>query len=142
MRLVSAFLAAVLLTGILASIVQTQFVLAALIAVGAPVGLADRLAMTGADLLGFAPLYTGLIALGFLAAFGAGALVRRWTGLPPVLVYGAAGAACLALMLALMREAFFGVPLVAGARTPAGVLAQLACGALGGAVFGWARGRR
>lgn len=135
MRIFVAFLAATLLTAVAGTVAQTQFVLATLMAVGAPVGLADRLSMTGADLLGFAPLYAGLIAAGFLVAFTVAGLLRRRVAVPRGPLFAVAGAVCIGVILYLMREVFFGIPLIAGTRTTAGVLAQIACGALGGAVF-------
>lgn len=119
-----------------ATIVQTQFVISALTDVGAQITMADRLSMTLADLMGFGPLFAGFIALGFAIAFFAGWLVRRMVKLPPAAAYGAAGAVCMSLMLYLMEQVFFGVPVIAGARTAAGVAAQTGLGALWGAMFG------
>jgi hypothetical protein len=142
LRLPIAFVLSVALMAALGVIVQTQFVISALTATGAPVALNDRLAMTGADLIGLGPLYGALIAIGFLIAFLAAALVMRVVALPRALVFAAAGAVCIAVMLVLMREVFFGVPVIAGARTLAGQAGQAACGALAGAVFaGLTRGR-
>ena len=135
MRVFIAFLAATVLMAVAGTIAQTQFVLGALEAAGATVSFADRLAMTAADLIGFAPLYAVIVALGFLLAFALAALLLRRASLPRIPVFALAGAACIALMLVLMREVFFGIPLIAGARTAAGVLAQIACGATAGLVF-------
>lgn len=137
-RLLAAFIAATVLMAVAGTIAQTQFVIAALIGVGAPVALSDRLAMTAADLAGFAPLYGALIAVGFAVAFAAaGILLRRLRRLrlPRMSVFALAGAACIGLMLVLMREVFFGIPLIAGARTTAGVLVQVGCGAAAGTIF-------
>lgn len=141
-RLFLAFLAAVLLMAVLGTIVQTQFVLAALAAVGAPLTLSDRLAMTGADLVGFAPVYALVIAVGLLVAFAVAGFLSRRLKVPHVLVFVLAGAAAIALMLVLMRLVFFGIPLIAGTRTMAGTLAQIACGALAGLVFALAAPRK
>lgn len=135
LRTIVAFIAATVLMAVAGTVSQTQFVLSALVAVGAPVTLSDRLAMTAADLVGFAPLYGALIAVGFAVAFAVAGFARRWLLVPRGLVFAVAGAACIALMLVLMREAFFGVALIAGARTMAGELVQIACGGLAGAVF-------
>lgn len=137
MRLLAAFCGAVLLMAGLGTAVQTQFVLAALEAVGARIAFADRLSMTLDDLAGFAPIYAAVAALGFLVAFlVAGAVARR---LKPLrgLIYAVAGAAAIAAALFLMREVFFGVPPIAGARSLAGQVAQILCGALAGALFAW-----
>jgi hypothetical protein len=135
LRLPIAFVLSVALMAALGVIVQTQFVLSALKTTGAPVEAGDRIAMTGADLIGLGPLYAALIAIGFLIAFLAAGLVLRVIALPRVLVFAAAGAVCIAVMLVLMREVFFGVPVIAGARTLAGQAGQAACGALAGAAF-------
>lgn len=137
LRVALAFLAAVILMATTGTIAQTQFVLSALALIGAPVSLADRLAMTLADLAGFAPLYAAVIAIGFLIAFSAaGLLQRRFVALPKIAVFAVAGAVCVAVMLIAMREVFFGIPLIAGARSTAGFLTQIACGAFAGAIFG------
>lgn len=135
LRIPLAFVVAALVMAVAGTVAQTQFVLAALGGIGAPVSFSDRLAMTGADIVGFAPLYAALIAVGFLVAFGVAGLLLRWLALPRMLVFAAAGAACIALMLVLMREVFFGIPLIAGTRTVTGFAVQIACGALAGAVF-------
>lgn len=135
LRLPIAFVLSVALMAALGVIVQTQFVLSALKDIGAPVGVGDRIAMTGADLIGLGPLYAALIAIGFVIAFPAAALALRVAALPRTLVFAAAGAVCVGAMLVLMREVFFGVPLIAGARTLAGQSGQAVCGALAGAAF-------
>lgn len=118
-------------------IVQTQFVLAALSAAGADIAAGDRISMTLADIAGLGPLYLVFILIGFLIAFLAGALVVRFTPLPRTLVYAVAGAVCMFVMLSLMREVFFGVPVISGARTLAGEISQAVCGAVAGALFAW-----
>lgn len=120
---------------VLGVIVQSQFVVAGLEGVGAQVAFGDRLAMTRDDLVGFGPLYAIFILIGFLIAFTVSALVLRFVKLPRALVYAVAGAVCMFVMLALMREVFFGVPVIAGARSLAGELAQAASGAVAGFVF-------
>lgn len=115
-------------------IVQTQFVLGALADVGAQISIPERVSMTLADLSGFAPLYAVFIAIGFAIAFFAGWLLIRFLRLPRMPVYAVAGAACMGLMLVLMEQVFFGVPVIAGARTAAGFSAQVILGA----VWGWA----
>ncbi len=127
--------AATVFMAVLGVIVQTQFVLGALAGVGAEIGIGDRLAMTRDDLMGLGPLYAIFILIGFLIAFSASALLLRFVKLPRAIVYAVAGAVCMFVMLALMREVFFGVPVIAGARSLAGELAQALCGALSGLVF-------
>lgn len=142
MRRILAFLGAVGFGAVLATVAQTQFVLAGLQAVGAPIGTPERLSMTLDDLKGFGPLYALFIGLAFLIAFLAAGWTARRTGLTRPLVFGVAGGAAIWVMLFLMREAFFGVPLVAGARTAAGLWTQVLCGAAAGALFALLTPRR
>lgn len=135
LRIPFAFAVAVLVMAVAGTVAQTQFVLSALREIGAPVSVSDRLAMTLADIAGFAPLYAAVIAVGFLVAFGAGALLLRRIRLPRMAVFAVAGAACVTLMLLLMREVFFGIQFIAGARSAAGFAVQVVCGALAGAAF-------
>lgn len=123
-------------------IVQTQFVLAALSGAGATISTGDRLSMTLADMAGLGPLYLVFILIGFLIAFSAGALVVRLTPLPRTLVYAVAGAVCMFVMLTLLREVFFGVPVIAGTRSLAGEISQAVCGALAGVFFAWTTNRQ
>lgn len=127
------------LTGV---IVQTQFVLSGLAAAGAEIAAGDRISMTIADIAGLGPLYLVFILIGFLIAFLAGALVVRFTPLPRTLVYAVAGAVCMFVMLALMREVFFGVPVISGARSLAGEISQAVCGACAGAFYAWTTHRQ
>lgn len=126
---------ATLFMTVLGVIIQTQFVLAALSDAGAVIGMTDRLTMTRDDLMGFGPLYAVFILIGFGIAFSASALLLRFVKLPRAIVYAVAGAVCMFVMLALMREVFFGVPVIAGARSLAGELAQTVCGAAAGWLY-------
>jgi len=130
-----AYALAVIAMAVSGTAVQTQFVLGALSDVGADIPLDERVSMTLFDIQGFAPTYAGFIAVGFAIAFFAGWLVIRFAGLPRRLVQAVAGAACMAVMLVLMEQVFFGVPVIAGARTGAGFAAQVGLGALWGLVF-------
>ncbi|HBX54144.1 MAG TPA: hypothetical protein DEH10_01835, partial [Pseudomonas sp.] len=58
------FVLAVLVATVVGSIIQTQFNLAALQAIGAPMPLDVRLRTTGQDLLGFSPTLGLLVTLG------------------------------------------------------------------------------
>jgi hypothetical protein len=57
------------------------------------------------------------VAIGLLVAFPVAALVHRVTKLSRVLVFAGAGLVCMLVMLLAMEQVFFGVQLVAGART-------------------------
>lgn len=126
---------AVITTAIAATIASAQFVVAALGDVGAVVPLGERLALSGKDLIGLMPLYMIFIALGFLIAFFAGALLLRFAPLPRPVTYVVAGMTAMGVMLWAMEQVFFGVPVIAGARSTAGFIVQILCGGLGGYVF-------
>lgn len=68
-KVVLSFCVAVLIAGLLGSILQTQINLAYLRDIGPPVSFSMRLASTWHDLLGFAPLYLLIIFATFVVAF-------------------------------------------------------------------------
>tara|TARA_E500000318_G_scaffold7581_1_gene7028 strand:- start:2 stop:460 length:459 start_codon:yes stop_codon:yes gene_type:complete len=135
LRVFGAYLAAVLVLIVLAVITQSLFVLSALTAVGAEIGAGDALAMLGDDLIGLGPLYGIFIALGLAVALLAAALVSRLLPVPRGWVFSAAGVVCMLVMLTLMKEVFFGVQIIAGARSMTGLLVQAVAGGIAGVVF-------
>jgi len=135
-RPIAAWAAAVVIMAAGGVIVQTLFNLAALSGVGAQIGAGDALFMITSDLGGLAPLYGFFIAIAFLIAFPAAAFAGRLApAAPRIAVFTAAGFASIAIMLALMEQAFFGVQVIAGARSIAGFWAQTLVGGLAGAAF-------
>ncbi len=134
-KVLGAFIAAVFVLTVLATVLQSVFVLAALSGVGARIGTGEAAGMILADLAGLAPLYGAFIALALLVAFLASALVHRVTPLPRTLVFAAAGLVAMGVMLLAMEQVFFGVQLIAGARTSAGFAAQILAGLLAGFTF-------
>lgn len=135
-RLLLAFLLAVLLASLLASIFQTQTNLAALQALGAPMPLDVRVGTTCLDLIGFAPTFALLSALGFLVALPLAAwLARR---MPPLrwLIFVLAGAAAIWTALALANAVAPMPTLIAADRSPFGTLGLMACGSVGALLFG------
>lgn len=134
LKLVLAFVAAVIVTTILGAAFHTQFVIGRLTDMGIAVSFADRLSTTLHDIAGMAPLFGLVIAGGFLVAFLAGALVFRFAGTQRNVVYAVAGAVAIGVALSLMAMVFNITP-IAGARSWAGFIAQMAAGALGGYVF-------
>lgn len=134
LKFLLAWIAASALAGIVGSILQTQFNLAAIAAIGAPVPLPVRLQTTLQDLAGFAPLFTAIVAAGFLVAFlVAGWLARRLPG-NRTLLYTLAGAAAIAVALLLMN-ALLPITAIGATRSLTGLLALCAAGALGGRLF-------
>jgi hypothetical protein len=107
-------------------------------AVGAEIGAADdTLVMIGDDLTGLGPLYAIFIALGLgRRPAGGGAWPRRTAARSRADGCSARpGVVCMLVMLTLMKEVFFGVQVIAGARSMAGLLTQAVMGGLAGAVF-------
>lgn len=137
----SAWLAATLVTAVTGSIVQTQFNLAAIAKLGAPVPIALRLQTTLQDLAGFAPMLAAVAGAGLLVALPVAAWLGRRLA-RPVLLYTLAGAAVIAVAILLMNGVL-PVTAIAATRSMAGFLALTACGALGGWTFSrLAPGRR
>lgn len=134
-RVILAFLAAVVVTEVVAAAAATQFVIHEIVSLGYEVGLGDRLATTFHDILGMASIYLPIIAVGELIAFGVAALVVRYL-LPgwQRVGYPLAGFAALVAAIALMISLFDITP-IAAARSNLGILVQGLAGALGGLVF-------
>ena len=135
LRLVFVYIIAVVTMAALGVVAQSLFVLSGLGAVGAQIGPADALAMILDDLRGLAPLYGIFIAIGFAIALPVAALAGRLLPAPRALIFAAAGLVCMAVMLTLMKEVFFGVQVIAGARSMAGFWCQALAGGLAGLAF-------
>ncbi|WAC42760.1 hypothetical protein OU997_10610 [Pseudomonas sp. SL4(2022)] len=131
LRTLLYFLFAVLLASALGSVLQTQFNLANLQALGAPMSLSIRLQTTGLDLLGFSPAFAVLVLLGFVFALPAASLLTRSWPRGRWLLFALAGA--LAVLAAMtLANALLPMPTLIGAnRSLAGTLGLMACGSLG-----------
>jgi hypothetical protein len=129
------FLLAVLLATVMGTVLQTQFNLANLQALGAPMPLGVRVHTTCLDLLSFSPTFAVLVVLGFIFALPtANLLARNWpTG--RWLLFALAGALAVWLAMALVN-ALLPMPTLIGAnRSLAGTLALMASGSLGALLF-------
>ena len=133
-RIVLAFIGSVLVALVIAAAAHTQFVLAGLTGLGVDIPVGIRIATTARDIVGLAPSYGVIIAVGFLIAFGVAALVRRHTTTLSPVAFPIAGAVAIAASLVLMNLSFPGTPL-AGARSTAGIAAQVIAGGMGGWAF-------
>jgi len=140
-RALFAWLAATIVTAVTGSIAQTQFNLAAISAIGAPVPFAVRLQTTLLDVAGFAPMLAGVTAAGFLVAFVVAAFIGRFWPARQAFLYSLAGAAAIAAAL-LVMNAMLPVTAIAATRALAGFGALTAAGALGGWVFAALLARR
>lgn len=132
--MVLAWLAAVVTTAVLGTLIQTQLNLFELAKLGVDVPFAVRASTSLHDLIGFAPVFAAIVGGGFLVALPvAGWLgrrrpaARRWL---PIL----AAATAIAVALIAMRLAV-GLTLIAAARSPLGFALLAASGALGGWLF-------
>ena len=129
------WIAGALSTTVFAILFQTQNVLARLGQVGADVSFGDRMSMSLYDLVHLGSVYVIFVSIGTLVAYLAGALVYRVAGVGRPIVFAVAGTVAMLVMLMLMKQAFFGVHLIAGARDTAGILFQMLAGAMGGLIF-------
>lgn len=133
------FVLAVLVAAAWGSVVQTQFNLAGLAALGADIPLALRLQTTGFDLLGFGPFFAAIAAVTFLVAFPVAHRLGRHesrTGW-----FALAGFAGLVVAIKLIDMMVPPPVLIAATRTVAGLIAVALAGAMGGTVFAWRRAR-
>lgn len=134
LRAVGAYLAAVLLTTLAGSIIQTQFNLAALAALGAEIGPTQRLRTTLDDLAGFTPAWGAIVAAGLLLALPVAAWLGRKRPAWRSALCALAGALAVLVALWSMRLAL-GLTAVAAARTPLGMLLLAVSGACGGWLY-------
>ena len=134
-KLIIPLLASAVTASILGNILSTQFVISGLDKVGAQISFADRISMTLSDIVGFGPMYGIFILIGFTVAFLTSWLVYKFVKTGRTLVYAVAGFTAMLVMLYLMKNVFFGVQLVAGARTTVGLVLQGLVGGLAGYVF-------
>ena len=82
------------------------------------------------------PLLPTLIFLGFLISFSVTWLALKWVKVEKKYAYGIAGAVALFFIVYLMPVVFFGVDMLAGARTPLGKVSLIICGYVGGHFMG------
>lgn len=134
-KLIIGLLASAVTASVLGNIVSSQFVIAGLNNIGAPITFVDRMSMTFSDIAGFGPMYGIFIFIGFVIAFFAGWIVFKFAKTGRTLVYTIAGLTAMIVMLYMMKNVFFGVQLVAGARTMAGIVSQGLVGGLAGFLF-------
>jgi hypothetical protein len=135
----TSHLAPLLLAWVLAaawgSVVQTQFNLQALVWLGVDMPAALRAETTWRDLIGFGPVYAGILAAGWLPALGAAALLaRRWPAWRTPLLATAAGLGMIAAVRAV--DAVAPMPLFIDAtRSLPGLLTMAAGAVVAGLVY-------
>ena len=119
----------------LAAFISSQRVLNQLPDPLGKIGLSERVSTTFYDIQHFGSVYGAFILITFLIAFLAGGLIFRFAKFGRPIVYMVAGAVAMMVMLIAMKQAFFGVDIVAGARDGFGLALQMLSGAVGGYVF-------
>lgn len=128
----SAFVVALLVSSAIASLLSTQFVLAALRGIDIAVPLGDNLRMTIAD-LGVLKTLLPLGGTALLIAFLIAGLCTRLGG-NRVAWFVVAGFSAMITLL-LIIQAVLGVMPLAGARSTAGLVFQGLAGGVGGYLF-------
>ena len=132
-RNVFGFVVAVMAATVLASIFSTQFVVAGLQAIGVEIPFGTRVSMTVTD-LALLRIYLIMGGTAMLVAFVVAGACARWLRGSRQVWFAAAGFAALTCVLMLV-ESLLGAMLIAGARSPPGLLSQGVAGAFGGWVF-------
>ncbi len=119
------------------SVVQTQWNLQALAALGVNIPLAERISTTWQDLMGFAPLYGGILAAGWLPALPVAALLaRRWPTWRMGLLAAAAGVGMVAAVRAVDAVAPMPAFIDATRHLP-GLLTMAAGAVAAGLLYAW-----
>ena len=128
------FVATVLATFLLTSIVGTQLVLADILGFGLVVSSADRVSATIHDIAGLFTMLPILISVTFLLAFTIAESGRRIMSGKRTYWYMAAGLTSMPAALTLIKT-LMGGTVFAAARTGFGMLLIALCGLIGGWLF-------
>ncbi|MGM0544073.1 MAG: PQQ-dependent sugar dehydrogenase [Pseudomonadota bacterium] len=136
------FVIALLVGVVLGSVVQTQFNLAALQALGVEISAGQRIATTLHDLTSFAPLYAVLFSVGFVVSQAVAVLLSGWLG-GRCLALLCTGGAAVGLWATLWLVNTLAPPptLIAATRGGVGFVAMLATAGVAGWLFAWLRKR-
>ena len=134
-RLIIGWLLASIAAGLLSSLANSYVNLSGLTALGVEISLNMRAEQFIADYKGVGPILTLLIAIGMAIALSVAGIIRLKIKPLRAIVYMLAGSASMLVMFTLMEQAFFGTPIIQGARTASGLAMQALCGAMGGLVF-------
>lgn len=136
LRRLGAFLVAVVVAVALGAMIQTQYNLAALAALGVEIPLAIRLRTTGQDLLGFSPVYAVLVTVALLCSLPVAALcARRLSARAQPLVYGLAALVALVVAVLVTNQLVPMPTLIAATRAWHGLLLLALAAGVSGVVF-------
>jgi len=137
MILIGHFFAASLLTFLLASIVHSQFVIHALVAININVPWLDRLGMTIQDIQGLFPTLGPIISFSLLCGFLLVTLLNKLSKDSQqfnAILFHIAGGVALWLMIFAMHP-IMNITVIASARSSAGIASLSLCGVIGGWLF-------
>jgi len=135
-KVVLAFVAALVVGSVLGSLIQTQFNLQALEALGVEIGMGIRLETSVQDLVNFVPLYTVLFGVSFLFSQGVAALVVKRAGNVGRLWLCPLAAAVGLWVTLVIVNALAPMPtLIAATRGAEGLMAMLVAAAIAGWLF-------
>lgn len=134
LRVLKAYVAAVFMAYLLASVAASQVILAQVTAMGVTVSLTDRVSASFHDLIGLASSYLLLIAVAFALAIPVAYGLQRLLPRQRVLFYTLAGFTAI-VALHMIMKAILGVSGIAATRSLPGLLSQGAAGAAGGLCF-------
>lgn len=134
-RYASAWMACSVVGAVTSSIASSHSNLSSLRDLGVDIPLSMFTRQVTTDLMGIGPILLIFIAIGMVVAMSAGGLLRKKIKMLRPVVYIAAGMTAMLVMFLLMERAFFGTPIIQGARTASGLAIQMLCGGLGGATF-------
>lgn len=132
---IGSWFTAVFTTAVLGVFLQTQNVVARLNEIGGNIGFGDRLFITAYDIFYLGKPYFLFVGISLTFAFGAASLLYRIAKIARPVIYSLAGAVALCVMLWAMKEVFFKIPAIAGARDGFGFGMQMLAGGIGGYIY-------
>lgn len=125
----------VIFTAIFATLIQTQRVISSLDKIGTQIPLSKRISMSIYDVSHLGTLYAIFILIAFFTAFLVSGGLYRIFKFGRLTIFMAAGGIAIFVMLMLMKQAFFDIHIIAGARDDFGIFLQCLTGVLGGFIF-------
>ena len=134
LRILIAFLLAVIATYLLAAAFSTQVILHQVADLGLPVPLTVRMDTTLEDLIGMLPMYLPIVAVSLVVAIPVSALALKFVPIPRTLGFLIGGAAALWVLHTIMI-AVFGIHALPATRFNVGMATQALAGAVGGYVY-------
>lgn len=128
-------IAAVIATLVTGVVFQTQRVIAMMKTVGGDVSFTDRLSMTAYDLQHLGSLYGVFILIALSIALSLAIFIARRKPALSLPILMSAGAIAMLVLLFAMKQVFFDIHIIAGARDGLGIAMQMLAGAFGGYAF-------